>query len=512
MSTKENNISQITDYLKGKLDARAMYKLERNAQDDPFLMDAVEGFETIGQDQGANLLELQTRLAERVADKKDRSILLWRILPIAACLLIAIGGYWLFVPQSKQTLVDNIVRIKHQTPKIENAKKPSGANSFKKSADGNDHLTKNIASHILSSPKTKNKPADTIASKNNLLAIREGKAFPGSDVKPALKNIPAEAHEKARIKDEYAFNSSLAYQNRKAIGNFGNAHLRHSKDTGAAKYLNTDLLSANTHKNGSYGAVSTPEKDLTEPVIRGYVKRHDDKIIGQQTYIITGKEVQDNPVGTVEQLLQGRTAKLNIQTNMVAISGRITDTAGKPLAGVLVGNPHSNIIATDANGRYRALINKDSALVVSHLGYESQNLQIKPGQSTLDIKLKEGSQALAEINIWGYVKRTRDQTTGASYIITGKDGACKENLRFKKRFFAKIAIAERYVAEHAKGDSVFTIRDGKFLRALKFIAKRAPTTLETNKTVYGYADLKVFAQNKERWLHWYELNKCKHLK
>jgi TonB-dependent SusC/RagA subfamily outer membrane receptor len=53
---------------------------------------------------------------------------------------------------------------------------------------------------------------------------------------------------------------------------------------------------------------------LQDVVIRGYVKRNREQTTGS-SYIITGKEVQDNPVGNVEQLLQGKVAGLNIQNN-----------------------------------------------------------------------------------------------------------------------------------------------------------------------------------------------------
>ncbi|MES2810712.1 MAG: VWA domain-containing protein [Bacteroidota bacterium] len=53
-------------------------------------------------------------------------------------------------------------------------------------------------------------------------------------------------------------------------------------------------------------------KPLNEVAIRGYVKRNRDQTTGS-SYIITGKEVQDNPVGNTEQLLQGKVVGLNIQ-------------------------------------------------------------------------------------------------------------------------------------------------------------------------------------------------------
>ncbi len=52
----------------------------------------------------------------------------------------------------------------------------------------------------------------------------------------------------------------------------------------------------------------------SEVVIRGYVKRTRETTTGS-SYIVSGKEIQDVPVGNVEQLLQGKVAGLNIQNN-----------------------------------------------------------------------------------------------------------------------------------------------------------------------------------------------------
>ena len=100
MSAKKIDRAQIEKYLKGDLDSRAMHQLERAAQDDPFLMDALEGYTAAGNDQQGNLDELDARLAKRVAPAKERSIILWRALPIAAALLLMIGiGYWALRPK-----------------------------------------------------------------------------------------------------------------------------------------------------------------------------------------------------------------------------------------------------------------------------------------------------------------------------------------------------------------------------------------------------------------------------
>ncbi|GAA3972259.1 carboxypeptidase-like regulatory domain-containing protein [Mucilaginibacter dorajii] len=97
METKKANILQIRKYLNGELDAKAMHRLEREALDDPFLMDALEGFETVPTDQQANLADLSGRLQQRVAPPQKGRVIAWRTWSIAASVLLVltIGGLWL---------------------------------------------------------------------------------------------------------------------------------------------------------------------------------------------------------------------------------------------------------------------------------------------------------------------------------------------------------------------------------------------------------------------------------
>ncbi len=92
---------QIRKYLNGELDAKAMHQLERRAQDDPFLMDALEGYENTRNDQYANLNEISKRLQQRIAPKQRR-IIPWKYMAAAAAVLIflTIGGLFLHNYQS----------------------------------------------------------------------------------------------------------------------------------------------------------------------------------------------------------------------------------------------------------------------------------------------------------------------------------------------------------------------------------------------------------------------------
>ncbi|TFF33540.1 energy transducer TonB [Mucilaginibacter psychrotolerans] len=83
MDKQRPNILQIQKYLNGELDAKAMHQLEREAQHDPFLMDALEGYQMAAGNQQTNLDMLAKRLRERTGKKPSR-IIPWTTIAIAA--------------------------------------------------------------------------------------------------------------------------------------------------------------------------------------------------------------------------------------------------------------------------------------------------------------------------------------------------------------------------------------------------------------------------------------------
>ncbi|RZL20334.1 MAG: DUF3520 domain-containing protein [Pedobacter sp.] len=84
-------------------------------------------------------------------------------------------------------------------------------------------------------------------------------------------------------------------------------------------------------------------------VIRGYVKRTREMTTGS-SFIVSGKEVQDVPVGNVTQLLQGKVAGLNIQNNTGAPgmmgSVNVTDMANNETYAAATENKFKNALQT----------------------------------------------------------------------------------------------------------------------------------------------------------------------
>jgi hypothetical protein len=107
-------ISQIKKYLNGELDEHAMHRLERQAQEDSFFKDALEGYQKKGVDQQLHLNDLSARLQQRIR-KGWVTLIPWRTLAIAASFLLAItiGSYWLLhKSQPTKNYVANLIPSK----------------------------------------------------------------------------------------------------------------------------------------------------------------------------------------------------------------------------------------------------------------------------------------------------------------------------------------------------------------------------------------------------------------
>ncbi|QJB34247.1 energy transducer TonB [Chitinophaga oryzae] len=96
----------IRQYLAGELDDKAMHALERQALDDPFLADALEGYALHAPDQQVHQEDLADRLSRRVAQSQRSMAVVRPLYPrmaaaAAILLLLFTGGWFLFKTQNK---------------------------------------------------------------------------------------------------------------------------------------------------------------------------------------------------------------------------------------------------------------------------------------------------------------------------------------------------------------------------------------------------------------------------
>ncbi|WP_426431497.1 SusC/RagA family TonB-linked outer membrane protein [Winogradskyella sp. HB-48] len=104
-------------------------------------------------------------------------------------------------------------------------------------------------------------------------------------------------------------------------------------------------------------------------------------------------------------------ATLLAQTN---VSGTVTDKANAmPLPGVnVLVKGTSRGASTDFDGKFTVEVNQGEIIVVSYVGYKTQEITFN-GQANLDVALEEDAAQLDEVVLIGYGSTTKQDATGA---------------------------------------------------------------------------------------------------
>jgi hypothetical protein len=367
--SKETDISQISKYLNGALDAKAMHQLEKRALDDPFLMDAIEGYEANGKNQQMQLDEISDRLQKRLSGNEKR-IIPWRYFAIAASVLVVftIGGVFLFNNNAKRPQLAKLVvpvtqkadSLPIEEPKVNSdatAEKPNTANMLAK----------------VSAPESK---------KVNYPAKSKGVASV-SPAPPAPDAMVAEA--KVAKADETA-----------------------DKDTTP---LNEMIVTEYT---------SRKKKDITQNVVATNlmkVKKADTTAVHMLQGQVNG--VAYNNVSSPRQehlnLPGARSAEIvmlrkDSEPSKSVIKGQVVAAAnGLPMPGATVKVAGTNVhTQTDANGYFKIPADSTKAtLAVGYIGYETRKVAVNDKDSVNKISLYANNNSLAEVVVVSAPKAKR---------------------------------------------------------------------------------------------------------
>jgi TonB-linked SusC/RagA family outer membrane protein len=103
------------------------------------------------------------------------------------------------------------------------------------------------------------------------------------------------------------------------------------------------------------------------------------------------------------------------------VSGIVKDEAGEPVIGAsVVEKGAANGVITDVDGVFSLSVAPDATLVISYLGYISQEVKAESGR-TLEIILKENVEALDEVVVIGYGVQKKSNVTGAISSVKSDD-------------------------------------------------------------------------------------------
>jgi len=103
------------------------------------------------------------------------------------------------------------------------------------------------------------------------------------------------------------------------------------------------------------------------------------------------------------------------------ITGVITNSVNVPMVGVTVAiKNNSTGTTTDTTGNFTILANQGDVLIVSYVGYQTQEIKID-GQPILVLSLSESFINLDEIFLTGYTFQKLKEITGSVAIVKAKD-------------------------------------------------------------------------------------------
>jgi TonB-dependent SusC/RagA subfamily outer membrane receptor len=114
---------------------------------------------------------------------------------------------------------------------------------------------------------------------------------------------------------------------------------------------------------------------------------------------------------------------LDIATFTGQMTGRITDNNKAAVIGATIKvKGTSRAVSTDINGRFKIAVPNTGKLVIAFIGYETQELLIKPG-SYIDVVMRESSHSLNEVVVVGYGSVMKKSMAGSVASIYGVPGS-----------------------------------------------------------------------------------------
>lgn len=380
-------------YLSGSVSKEEMHALERRAMDDPFLMDALEGYQQDGQ-HATSVDELTAKVNQDIPDKKRKRPFAFRY-SIAAGLALVLGATLLF-----RMGIDN-----------------------------------------------QDKALDTVATQQN--APTQGQeeglyadaSVPNKDVSNdyAVSNedIGESVNAPSKISDEIHKAKEVASPS-KPTGAIPSIE-SNKQDVVIAEKKNTDLSKSDVVEIDDVATTSKPSAVFMPPqaqqqeIEEEFYEEIEEEVVvsAPSNEVVTKqraqgatdkKEMLDQAVAQSDQVAGSKfpsdNASMLSDTRRDTLSGIVLTSAGDPLAFASVYLKQTGTgVETNIDGQFEIVVdNASDTLVVSYVGYEQSILPLSGMDSVFTVTLSENLM-LDEV----VIADPGDDTNVMSYILA-RDG------------------------------------------------------------------------------------------
>jgi hypothetical protein len=444
-----------------------MHQLEKEAQNDPFLMEALEGYEGSGIAQEGNLADIRTRLEDRIG-KKEKRIIPWRVISIAASILIVlgIGGLWLIndhtakkpqtiarinktnpaapVRKSTQLLYSELnaskpVKKKPEYASLHRHKKTAATTTVSPVAADAASLGYNDALADISPTADKVLKKPTIDISNEVVVVGYG-TRKRTDVTGSISSINPSQITNKDLSQAKVANTATGLEGKvsglKVNLSGGISGTVVSKEDGlplpgvTVKIKGTSIATQ-TNTNGEFSIDSVSKGATLELQFIGYDPQYlainsnkvnvtmapSGKQLGE--VVVTGAlgiKKQSRSLGYATATISSK--ELNqtaVTNNALTVKGVVTSKEdGLPIPGVIVKVKGTNIaVTTNSNGEFAiGSVPKGAALQFSFIGYENQVVYTKG--SNLNVAMNASSKSLGEVVVTTAFGAKKDDDSGNS--------------------------------------------------------------------------------------------------
>ncbi len=122
-----------------------------------------------------------------------------------------------------------------------------------------------------------------------------------------------------------------------------------------------------------------------------------------------------------------------------SVTGTIVEANGEPVIGATVMEKGTaNGTSTDIDGKFTINVNPKGTLVISYVGYVTQEIPVK-GKSVITVTLKEDTRQLDDLVVVGYGMMKKSDMTGAISSVSGDDLAKRTTTNPAEALQGKIA-------------------------------------------------------------------------
>ena len=179
------------------------------------------------------------------------------------------------------------------------------------------------------------------------------------------------------------------------------------------------LYNDETVKAGTRVDVDASNEPVTDVLDKLFVGRSlSYKILENDLVVITGKD---------------------IEVQETRVTGKIVSSLGEVLQGVSVKVKGSTLgTQTDAGGNFALTVPDNAVLVISYIGYTTQEIAVS-GRTSINVSLVASTQKMDEVVVIGYGTANKRDLTGSIVKISGKEVADKPNTNPVASLQAKVA-------------------------------------------------------------------------